>query len=85
MKGLVLGDLGRKVNTSAVITVSLILILPVLLATHIPCMGYPLVWDRRGMGGVRIQECKDFIKLWDECCLWDNTSIFPTPYLSVPC
>lgn len=37
MKDLVLADLNRKVNTSAVISASLLLILPVLLVTHIPC------------------------------------------------
>lgn len=36
MKDLVLGDLDRKVNASAVISASLILTL-VLLVTHIPC------------------------------------------------
>lgn len=72
MKDLVLGDLDRKVNASAVISASLILTL-VLLVTHIPCSN--LCGTR-----VRTQECKRLIKLWDECCTWSDISIFPTPY-----
>lgn len=48
MKDLVPADLASKVNTSAVISASLILILPVLLVTHIPRSN--LYW--RGMGWV---------------------------------
>lgn len=54
MKDLVLGDLDRKVNASAVISASLILTL-VLLVTHIPCSNL-CGTGRHGMGkNTRVQ------------------------------